>query len=200
MRVLERIAQGEKEKVLVGPSISRVWQLIGSPGASFAVISASLSEFSDSENQKRHSELGEEILGLGCNYVEIISGHPRAGDSSSEHAFAEKRSFVVPEISKADATSLATEYSQPSILWKDRTTFALLDTREDVGTEEVIVESNTESDNLTFETESVRDAFSAAGGSGAELAFVAERAVHDFPTRMMYVDTEMLRGDWIVVL
>ena len=190
--------------MLAEPSISRVWQLISDPDMSFAVVSASLDESSDSENRKRHEELGEEILGLGHDYVEIISGYSQVdgdhADDDNECAIVERGGFAVSEISKEDAIGLATGHSQPSILWQDGTTFLLLSTCESTGIGKVVARFNTEPGNPTFEPGSVRDAFSALGGSETEFAFVAERAAHDFPTRMMYADEKMLRGDWIVVL
>jgi len=220
MKGLGRITQGEKEQMLAEPSVSRVWQLINDPDVSFAVVSASLDESSDLENRKRHEELEEEILGLGYDYVEIISGYSHvdgdhidddhasddhasddhAGNGDNERAFAEKRGFVIPEISKEDAMGLATDHDQSSILWKDGTAFVLLSTCKDAGIGKVMARFSTEPSSSTFEPESVRDAFSALGGSETEFAFIAERAVHDFPTRMMYADAKTLRGDWIVVL
>lgn len=200
MNGLAKAIRGKKEQMLAEPSVSRAWRLINNPDVSFAIISASLDKLSDSENRRRHKEVKKKIRNLEYDYVELTSGYSRVGNDDDELAFTEEMSFMVPGISRADAIGLATEHNQPSILWKDGGTFVLLGTCEDVGIEKVIGRFNTESGNTTFEPESVRDAFSALSGSETECAFVAERAVRDFPTRMMYVDEKMLRGDWIVIL
>jgi hypothetical protein len=112
------------DSILKEASLSRIWQHIQN-GKTFAVISAYRGSNSEQENRSLHEKLKQDVRSKGYGFIEQKSGYTYANPQTGEEGNVEEQSLFIPEISKADAVSLATKYQQESILWKDTNEFVL---------------------------------------------------------------------------
>lgn len=198
--MIKDIVKNSAKSITIESSLSRVWQHVQNPDGSFAIISAHLRPLSKAENQERHEELQSWVRDLGYGYIELDSGYSSFGEEGEGEALVEEQSLMIPGIGKGEAVKIAQEYSQESILFKQGKDFVLLGTRKGVGVGNVLDSFKTGEDSLTFDAEAVENVFSALSSGSDKFAFVAERAVRDFPTRMAQRRSEMIGENWLLLI
>jgi hypothetical protein len=185
-------------QILIESSLSRIWQHINDPDRKFAIISAYLDKNDDVLN---HEKLKKDIRKTGHGFIEMKSGYSYV--SNNKEVAVDEKSYLIPNISKRDAITLGMEYGQESILWKDSKEFILLGVRKDVGVGKVLMKFSTKNNTMTFDTSTVKAAFSAlAKGSKnhakRKFAFVSERRIMDFPTSYIYQNKS--NDEWLRII
>ena len=188
------------EKFIVESSISRIWQHINNPSTIFAVISAYLNEKDDKLN---HEQLRKDIKQLQLGYIEMDSGY--SYKSKDTQIVANEKSYMIPNISKRQAITLAQKYRQESILWKDEISFILLGTREDIGIGEELMKFKSNGKTLTFDKNEVKKAFSSLikvskNQRGRKFAYLKEMRIKDYPTVYLYAGKNIPDDEWLRIL
>ncbi|MCX6159215.1 MAG: hypothetical protein NTY74_14640 [Ignavibacteriae bacterium] len=102
-------------------NISRIYQHI-EHNESFAVISAY--RHNKEDNLIQHEALKDKVRLLGLGFTEIKGGYLESGNK------VESKSLFIANITRKDAIMLGNEFSQQSILYKDKTGISEIETIE----------------------------------------------------------------------
>jgi hypothetical protein len=174
-----------------------MWQCINDPNQSFAIVSAFLKDRTEDENEARHNQLRRRIQDLGYTGIELAMGYADGEDEN--RMFSEEKSFMIPGIEKERAVKLAQHVDQRSLLFRSGSSIVQLGVDRDGGMRKVLVRFKPQGENQTFERAMIKDAFSTLHGRD-DFAFVAEKAVRDFPTAYMQRGAPTTQDNWIVVI
>lgn len=98
-------------------SLSRILKHLQDPESTFAVISAYNYGLPFKENEKRNSNLKQDVHSLKnkIGYIELKSKW-----QNLEGEYEEERFLFINNISKIQAKNLGKKYKQQTILWKDK--------------------------------------------------------------------------------
>lgn len=157
--MIKDIIKNSVKDLLSESSLSKLWQHINDSDRQFAIISAHFKNAPN--NRERHEKLKNRVRELGYGYVELDSGYTYAGEG--EEVLIEEQSLMIPQIRKREAVKLGQEFDQEAILWKKDTTFVSLATSKsgERGIGSVKMSFETGPDNMTFDPETVQQAFSS---------------------------------------
>jgi len=100
---------------------SRIYQHI-ELNESFAIISAYRQNKDD--NQSQHASLKDKVRSLGLGFTELKVGYLESGNK------VEAKSLFIANINRKDAAIIGNEFSQQSILYKDKTGISEIETIE----------------------------------------------------------------------
>jgi hypothetical protein len=153
----------EYNRMLFETKLSRIWQYVEDDKKIFAIISAYRKKNKPEVNETLSNDLENDIKDLDKGYIKVSGGYVET-DDTGKSVETHERSFIISDISKESAIRLGKKYEQESVLYKDKTQFSYISTKDvpsyPVGSVIMNFQKSKGRDNMTFAKEMVSQYYS----------------------------------------